>query len=141
MAQLTKEQVEEFKKIAKETRGIELTDKEAWEQANNLVNFFKLLYECDMEERNWKRRLEKEPKGFPMKDSGRNCCVCHVSTSPENSWYDKHGIKCLNCQRALDKKVIPVSITKYENRNKTWFTAYDLQSQLKNSPNDHEKVD
>jgi hypothetical protein len=129
MAQLSQERIDEFKRIAKETTGKELTDQEALEQGTTLINFFKILIDGHQEELGWKRRLEKEPKGFPMKDFGRSCCVCRVGTSPDNSWYDKYGIKCLDCQRALNKKIIPVSITK-DWDHKTWFSKYDLERYL-----------
>jgi len=44
---LSKEAIEEFKKIWKEDFGKEISDQEAYESGSNLVNFFKLLYEID----------------------------------------------------------------------------------------------
>jgi len=97
------------------------------------MGFAEICYKGWQTEQRWKRKLEENPKGFPLEDSGRGCCICRVGTSPENSWYDKHGIKCLNCQRALDKKVIHVSITK-DWDHKIWFSSYDLQSKLNIRP-------
>jgi len=127
--EIPKERIDELKKIM-EKDGKKYTDEEARDAAYNLMGFAEICYKQWQTEQRWKKKLEDSPKGFPLEDSGRCCCVCGGGTTPENSWYDKHGIKCLNCQRALDKKIIPVSVTKYENRKKTWFSAYDLQSEL-----------
>ncbi|PJE75947.1 hypothetical protein COV04_02220 [Candidatus Uhrbacteria bacterium CG10_big_fil_rev_8_21_14_0_10_48_11] len=47
----SKEAIEEFKKIYKKEYGKELDDKEAYESAYNLLNFFKLLMDIDMKDR------------------------------------------------------------------------------------------
>lgn len=73
-----------------------------------------------------KKRLEKEPKGFLMED-GRTCCICHTTSA--KIWYDKHGMKCMDCQNALNKRIIPVSACKNED-SKVFFTSYDLQRDL-----------
>lgn len=44
---LSEEQVKRFQKIFKEEHGKELSYKEAYEAAENLVGFFKLLWEID----------------------------------------------------------------------------------------------
>jgi hypothetical protein len=44
---LTGEQIKNFQKILKEEHGKELSHKEAYEAAENLVGFFKLLWEID----------------------------------------------------------------------------------------------
>lgn len=43
--------------------------------------------------------------------------------SHENTWYDKHGMKCMLCQKALDKRVIPVSVLKDED---SWYSMHDF---------------
>ena len=40
---LTKEELEEFKRLVKETKGIELTDSEAEDQGMRLVTLFELM--------------------------------------------------------------------------------------------------
>ena len=127
--EVSKERLDELRDILRDQLNREPTDEEVSECARTLIGFAEIIYDSWKTEQHWKRKLEENPKGFPLEDSGRSCCICRVGTSPENSWYDKHGIKCLHCQRALEKRVIPVSITNDWDR-KTWFTAYDLQSKL-----------
>jgi len=44
---LTEEQVKNFQKIFKDEHGKELSYKEAYEAGENLIGFFKLLWEID----------------------------------------------------------------------------------------------
>ena len=48
---LSKEAIEEFKKIWKEDYKREISDKEAYEAANNLLGFFDLLLKIDRRNR------------------------------------------------------------------------------------------
>jgi hypothetical protein len=126
--EISQERIDELKKII-EKDGKKYTDEEARDAAYNLMGFAEICYKHWQTEQRWKKKLEENPHGFPLEDSGRCCCGCGGGTTPENSWYDKHGIKCLNCQRALDKKIIPVSVTR-DRDNKTWFSKYDLERHL-----------
>lgn len=51
---ITKEELEEFKKIARKEYGVELTDEQAYEQGSALLNLF---------EQAIKERVEKKKKG------------------------------------------------------------------------------
>lgn len=88
------------------------TDAEYREAAINLVNFMDILVEMDMEERQRKQRLEKEPSGYTLEGRGRNCSLCGRSVYEGDGWYDKWGFKCMNCQDAVNKKKIPGSLCK-----------------------------
>lgn len=127
MSHLTKEQVEEFKRIFKEEYNHEFeSDEEAWDQASRLIDFFEILYEGAIEDMKRKKRLEKEPRGFQMEDKGYTCCVCYRTTFGLSPWYDKYGIKCKYCQKAVEGGVIP----KRAIRNRDWYDSYDLQSKF-----------
>jgi hypothetical protein len=117
MARISDELLEEFQGIAKES-GIEFKSRqEAWESANNLVNFFDVLVRIDQEERRRAARLKDEPKGFAVPGEGRTCSLCKNYLDDQDMWYDKWGLKCLHCQEALDKKLIPVYVFKdFDNK-------------------------
>lgn len=57
---LPKKAIEEFKKIYKKSYGVELSDKEATNKANRLVNLYKAVYSDET----WKLppNFEKKPK-------------------------------------------------------------------------------
>lgn len=42
--QLSKETIEEFKEIYREELGEEISDQEAYEEASNLIQLFKIIY-------------------------------------------------------------------------------------------------
>jgi len=48
---LSKESIEEFKKIWKKELGEEISDQKAYEEGIRLVNFFKLLYKIGAREK------------------------------------------------------------------------------------------
>lgn len=124
--QLSEESVNEFKEIYKKKYGKELDDAEAHESARKLAGFFELLYKCAQEDSAKKRRLKKEPGGFPT-DGNRNCLVCHAMITSENGWYDKYDQKCLNCQRALNTGVLPSFV--FINHD-SFFLPWQLKSKF-----------
>lgn len=102
--------LKEFKELC-EKEGIKYeTELEYKQSAMNLVNFVGTLVEIDMEERERKHRLEKEPKGFELEGKGRSCSLCGRSVYEGYGWYDKWGFKCTNCQDAVNKRKIPGSL-------------------------------
>lgn len=121
---IPRKQIKEFQKIFKEQYGEEISDKEAYESAHNLLGFVKTLYDIDLKDRERQLKLKKYPKGFHIKGEGYSCAICGNLISNEQTWYDKWGIKCLTCQKAIDKKVIPGSIAKDKD---SWYSKYDLK--------------
>lgn len=59
---LPKKAIEEFKKIYKKSYGVELSDEEATDKANRLVNLYKAVYSDEA----WKL-----PKDFGVKDGNK----------------------------------------------------------------------
>lgn len=103
----TVKDIEKFKKIC-EDQGIEYdTEAEYRDAAQNLLNFYGLLYDMAKEDLMRKKRLEKELEGFEMEGKGRTCSLCKSSGYGLTFWYDKWGMKCTSCQAALNKKIIP----------------------------------
>lgn len=107
---VSEKSLKEFKELCVK-EGIKYDNEEEYRSAaNNLVNFMGTLVEIDMEERQRRQRLEKEPIGFALEGNGRNCSLCHRTVYEGNGWYDKWGFKCMNCQDAVNKKKIPGSL-------------------------------
>ncbi len=117
MAQLRDSDYKEFKEIC-EKEGIKYeTEAQYHEAADNLVNFFSLLMKMDQEEKSRERRLEKEPNGFAFTSNGRTCPLCKTCIYGD-MWYDKWGMKCFNCQEALNKKLVPGYVFKDHDNQK-----------------------
>jgi hypothetical protein len=118
------EHIQRMKDILEKEHGREFTWQEAAAASDNLTQFASVLLDIAMEEDRRKRKLKDSPKGFHLNGEGYTCFVCGYSASNEDSWYDKYGIKCMTCQRAIDRKEIPASIAK--NRE-SWYSKCDLE--------------
>jgi hypothetical protein len=117
MVELTDKDIEKFKKLC-EKRGIQYeTEAELREAAYNLVRFAELAYDVAREEWQRKKRLEKEPKGFAFEGKGRFCGLCGNCVI-EDMWYDKWGMKCIDCQKALEKKIVPGYVFKDRDKHR-----------------------
>ena len=133
---VSKERVEEFKEIYKKEHGKELSDQEAQEAADNLVGLFKLLWDCSMKDAERKRRLKKEPKGFPV-DNHYNCIVCYRTIDPQTGWYDHNNQKCLSCQKAVEGGALPSYVC---HHRKSFFLTWELKSSFNIHPQTARKL-
>lgn len=121
---LSAKSIKEFQKIYEEEFGEKISCEEAADSAYRLIKLFETLYEINARTHRYKERLKEDPKGFHMKGS-YNCPICRASIADQETWYDKYGLKCLLCQKAIDKKVIPGKMI--TNRDK-WYSMDDLKS-------------
>ncbi|EKE11014.1 MAG: hypothetical protein ACD_15C00154G0002 [uncultured bacterium] len=127
MVLLLDESVNEFREIFKKEYGKELTMQEASDSAHNLVNFFDVLLKIESKDQERQHRLKKEPKGFHVYDGIYNCVICHKAVTGDESWYDKYRVKCLTCQKATDKGIIPAKV--FKNR-KNWYAMWELKDKF-----------
>ncbi len=103
--------VAEFKRIYKKEYGKELNDAEAYDGASRLVQLAEIALDLAYTDHRRKLRLKKEPRGFRLEpESTYTCCICYELIAGEQTWYDKYGIKCLPCQKALERRVIPAYV-------------------------------
>lgn len=123
--QVSDKYLAEFKQLCEEKDIKYDTDDEYREAARNLLGFVDVLVEIDMNQRQLKKRLETEPKGFAMAGEGRNCSLCKRSVYDEDGWYDKWGFKCPACQNAVNKRIIPGSLCR-DHGNEKYITESNL---------------
>lgn len=117
MITITEKELDDFIAIC-DKDGIKYKDRaEARDSAQRLFSVYEILFEGAMEMVQWDKRLEEEPKGFAIPSNGRTCSLCKRSVQGE-VWWDKWGMKCLDCQEALNKKVIPGYVFKDSDNNK-----------------------
>lgn len=125
--EISKERLDELKRIFKENYGKELSDKEAYEAGYNLLHFFEFLIDMAKEQYRWDEKLKEDPKGFAMEGKGRSCCICDQSVYDANIWYDKYGLKCLDCQNAIEKNQIPKSVC---NNRDSYYLGWEIKSKF-----------
>lgn len=121
---LTDKQITDFQAIYKKEYGKELPPEEARESAQNLMDLIELLAKCAHKDFLRQERLKKEPKGFHIEGQGYNCSICYASISDDETWYDKFGIKCLICQKAVEQKKVSGSICKDRD---SWYSGGELK--------------
>jgi hypothetical protein len=117
--------IQEMKDLLEKKEGREFTWGEASEAAYNLTGLAELCFDFGEEECRRKKKLEENPKGFTLEGIGYSCFICGNGTPAGGNWYDKYGIKCLTCQKAIDRKEIPASLAKDKE---SWYSKYDLES-------------
>lgn len=97
------------------------------EELKRVAQYFEILIEIDQAEKARFRKLEQEPKGFSMPGEGRSCSLCRQSIHNEG-WFDKWGFKCLKCQNAIDKRIIPGSVCRdWENKKSIADTTLAME--------------
>lgn len=69
-------------------------------------------------------RLEREPKGFHLDKNGKSCCICGRHMKAESSWFDKIGLRCITCKKAIDDKVIPENACRHKEN---WYTEEEFK--------------
>lgn len=114
---LSNKAIQEYKNIYKKEFGKEISDVEAAEQSQRLINFFDILFKQAQIEHKRKLRLKGEPGGFHLEDyeGVYNCRVCDRPVSGKEAWWDINGVKCLDCQRNIKEGVVPGKICQNEN--------------------------
>ncbi len=118
------EQRAELRKILEKEQGREITDQELFESEHWLRNYAELMLDLYIKDEERKKKLEENPKGFHLEGEGYSCFICHSSISKEETWYDQYGIKCLTCQSAIDKKIIPATAASDKD---SWYTTHDFE--------------
>jgi hypothetical protein len=115
--------IDEFMAIFEKEYGKKITRQQAFEWGSNLVNLFKVLLESQHKENLRKQKLKDNPKGFHLTDGTYSCYLCGTQVSGDTSWYDKYGTKCITCQSAVNKHLIPASVFKGKD---SWYSIWEF---------------
>lgn len=98
------------------------------DMTENMHRMHDLLLPFQQQEDQRQRKLKEFPKGFHLNGKGYSCAICGGSCSDEDTWYDQYGLKCVECQAAVDRGEIPAYCA--EDREK-WYSRWDLESDFK----------
>lgn len=99
----------EFQWFMKEAKrdGIKLETEEEYRQLQrDMYALAELTYDMYQVHKQFEARLEREPDGFIFPAEGRICTLC-MGGGAGDFWYDKKGMRCMDCQNAYVKKIIP----------------------------------
>lgn len=114
---------EKIEKILEKANGKPASEDEVQEVQRFLEFLVDLTIDHVETEYKWKLQLEQHPNGFQLDGEGRNCPICNYPMGKGNSWFDKFGLKCVICQKALIDQVIPVSVLKNKD---SFYTQTEL---------------
>src|SRR3989339_989932 len=105
------------------------TPGEEKERERKMTAIYEMIFGAVLEERKFEEKLKDLPNGFSIMDGkSYNCCICDMYVKDEELWYDKWGKKCLACQDAVDRNIIPENICKI---HKTRYTDFELDIYFK----------
>lgn len=96
----------EFKNALEQENGYAISDENVYKAIEFVEFLAKTAVDVTLRKVNRQVKLKESPNGFLLEDGG-TCIICGQHASGENSWYDKYGIKCMTCQKAIDQRIIP----------------------------------
>nr|WP_068890378.1 hypothetical protein [Pedobacter panaciterrae] len=115
--------IAQAKATIEENEGRTPTEDEVTEMLKLMYSLANISIEQVKKELDRKKKLQEFPKGFAL-DHGGTCKLCGKGTDLSDSWFDRYGIKCLACQKAMDTGLIPDRIFGKEN---SFYTDCDLE--------------
>jgi hypothetical protein len=117
-------QIQEIKDILEKEHGREFTWQEASAAIHTLERLAEIALDTVEKENKHKEKLKEYPKGYQLEDGG-TCEICRTHVQKEKTWYDINGLKCIDCQKAINDKIIPASISKDKE---SWYSKTELHS-------------
>ena len=117
--------LKEIKLGLEKEHGRDFTPKEVSDVAELMYKLARLALDQVMDEAEWKQKLEGNPKGYAFEPKGYSCRLCNLGGSDVGMWYDKYGLKCMHCQKAVESGLIPGELT---GDHESFYTDYDLKS-------------
>jgi len=117
------QRIQEIKTSLEKQYGREFTWEEATEAVRSIERLAHVIFDIASEQCRRDKLLKENPKGFHFDLKGYWCDICQQSASGEGSWYDKYGLKCKCCQRAINEGVIPGSVA---TKRESWYSDTEL---------------
>lgn len=136
---ITDQSLQKYKEILGRDSKRKWSDDEVREASERLTQFASLLIDIFLEEKKKEKKLEEFPNGYHLedRDGQYHCRICYRYIEGKDTWYDKYGIKCMDCQRNIDNGVIPGEICKDES---LWFKGWQLKSDFGIHPQTAKKL-
>lgn len=136
---ITDQSLQKYKEILERDSKRKWSDDEVREASERLTRFASLLIDIFLEEKRKEKKLEEFPDGYHLddRDGQYNCRICSRYIEGKDTWYDKYGLKCMDCQRNIDNGVIPGETCKDDS---LWLKGWQLKSDLGIHPQTAKKL-
>jgi hypothetical protein len=115
--------LDDLKVSLEKEHGRPFTDEEVEKAGALLKTLADIAVDIALEDVRRQEKLKEFPKGFKMDKEGYSCSICNGPASDEKAWFDKYGLKCGDCQAAINSKAIPPSLGKDRDG---WYSSHEL---------------
>lgn len=136
---ITDQSLQKYKEILERDSKRKWSDDEVRDAVERMTQFCTLIIDMYREEKQKEKKLEEFPNGYHLedRDGQYHCRICYKYIEGKDTWYDKYGLKCMDCQRNIDKGVIPGEICRDDS---LWFKGWQLKSDLGIHPQTAKKL-
>jgi len=136
---ITDQSLQKYKEILERDSKRKWSDDEVREASERLTRFASLLIDIFLEEKKKEKKLEEFPNGYHLedRDGQYHCRICYRYIEGKDTWYDKYGLKCMDCQRNIDSGVIPGEICKDDS---LWFKGWQFKNDFGIHPQTAKKL-
>lgn len=120
----TEKEIQNMKIALEKDHKREFTRDEVIKALNDIRVLAHITFDIYQNEQKKLAKLNEFPNGYHLDGSG-TCLICSQSASNENTWFDKYGLKCMTCQKAINLKIIPAAIAQ---KRESWYSKHELET-------------
>ncbi len=122
--ELSAPKLAKIKAILEKANGRELSDEQVLETYEFVCKLAEIAVDQATKDAEWEAKLDKNPGGYAFELKGYTCRLCGDGGSDDGMWYDRFGLKCMHCQKAVESGLIPGKLT---GDRESFYTDYDLE--------------
>lgn len=111
------------KEALEKEHGRAISDHEAAKAKEFIDLIARMVVDITFRETAREQKLLEHPNGYHLEGS-HTCPICNKVCKDESSWYDKYGVKCITCQDAINKKIIPPTLCA---QPESYYSMFDLE--------------
>jgi hypothetical protein len=114
---VTDKSLQKYKKMLERDTKRKWSDDETRDAVERVKQFCSIIIDMHKEQILKEMKLEEFPNGYHLEDrEGQyHCRICYRYIQGKDTWYDKNGIKCMDCQKNIDDGTIPEEICNNED--------------------------
>ncbi|MEO3404712.1 helix-turn-helix transcriptional regulator [Mucilaginibacter sp. CAU 1740] len=103
--------------------GTEINEEEADKVLDFIYKMAPIAIAQATREMKWQQKLEDHPNGFAIRGNKHACRLCGNGSNENERWYDRFGLKCMACQSAVNKGIVPGEVV---SNHSLFYTEFNL---------------
>lgn len=104
-------------------QGTEINEEAAEKVLDFIYKMAPIAISQAVREIKWQQKLEDRPNGFAINGKKYSCQLCGNGNDENKCWYDHFGLKCMACQSAVNKGIVPGEIV---SNHELFYTEFNL---------------